>query len=204
MKKRNLTVVLTIFISISCFCQTSTDNFLLELKKKKIDTIFIFEDYYVGYDGPALIDETIKDYCEFAPTYIFWKENGQTLLTKKDSCFEYSSIEIDADKVLKYFFENEKRIKAEKIKNFQVLEIKNGKRNISTMMRDHSHHLNFKIIVMEKTTEKRFDDFDLLPSTEKEVNLNYKHNVNLKSLTLLNEIGKLISEYKGLIRKRNL
>ncbi len=204
MEKRNLKIIFAFLICIPCFCQTSPENFLIELREKKIDTICVFDDYSVG-SVKLYSEETINDYCEFEPTYFFWKENNKTLLTKKDSCFEYSTIEINADKIWKDYFENERAITIEKVKHYQFIDIENGKKRILTKMRDHSHHQNFKIIVKEKITEKRFDDFDLLKSADsdgKEENMNYKYNLDLKSKTLINEIAKLVMKYERMIAKK--
>jgi hypothetical protein len=209
MEKRNLIIIFVVLTSISSFCQNFTDKFLNELKQKEVDTICVFEDYSIG-SVQVFDKDTENDYCEFEfeniPTYIFWKQNGKTFLTKKDNCFEYSTTEIDADKVCKNYFDNKKAIKIEKVKNFQFVEIKNGKRTILNSMIDHSHHRNFKIVVKDKITEKRFDDFDLqkFDGNEKEININYKHNMSLKSKTLVDEIGNLIMKNERLLTKKKI
>ena len=207
-------IILKAFVfltSISIYSQNLNEKFLIELKQKKVDIICLYEDYSIG-NAQFIDTDNEKDYCEFEfediPTFIFWNKNGKTFLTKTDNCFEYSIIEIDADKIWKSYFENKKTIQIEKIKNFQYVEIKNGKKTILTSMVDHSHHQNFKIIEKDKLTEKRFDDFDLQKfeefSNEKEININYKHNINLKSKALINEINKLILKNERLLTKNRI
>lgn len=205
MKKGSL-IIIIILTSIYSFGQNSPDNFLLELKKQKIDTICQFEDYSVGYYR-VYTDDELKEYCKFEPTYIFWKDKGKTFLTKKDSCFEYSIVEIDADKIWKNYFDNRKSIKIEKIKNFQFVEVKNGKKTILTTMIDHSHHQNFKFILKNEIVEKKFDDFDLEKfdgdGKGKNYNINYEHNINLKSKILIDKIDELILKNKNLLTRKN-
>ena len=178
-----------------------------ELKQKKVDTICVFEDYSIG-SIQVFDKDSENNYCEFEfenpPTYIFWKQNGKTFLTKKDNCFEYSTTAIDAEKIWKNYFKNEKEIKEEKVKNFQFVEIENGKKTILDIMVDHSHHQNFKFIINGKINEKRFDDFDLQRNNESEININYEHNTNLKSKFLANEISKLILENENLLTKKRI
>jgi hypothetical protein len=203
--------VIIFLTSISIYSQNSNEKFLLELKQQKVDTICVYENYSIG--NVQIIDkENEKDYCEFKfeniPTFIIWKKNGETFLTKTDNCFEYSVNKIDADKIWKNYFENKKTIQVEKIKNFQYAEIQNGKKVILTMMIDHSHHQNFKFIVKDKIIEKRFDDFDFQKveesSDEKEININYKHNISLKSKVLVDEINKLILKNERLLTKKRI
>jgi len=75
-------------------------------------------------------------------------------------------------------------------------------------MVDHSHHQNFKFIVKDKIIEKRFDDFDFQKVEEsideKEININYKHNISLKSKVLVDEINKLILKNERLLTKKRI
>lgn len=209
MKAKNTFSIFFFLISISIFCQMSNNekfykDFLLELKKQKVDTICVFEDYSVG--SYKTFDDTVTDYCiydsDYFPTYIFWKQNGKTFFTVKDKCFEYSVIEIDAEKVWKKYFENQKLINVEKVKNFQCIEIDNGKKRILDIMIDHSHHQNFTIIINNKIVEKRFDDFDSQENDDSErININYEHNKNLKSKILVGLISDLTSTNENSLTK---
>ena len=94
MKTKDIFSIFFFLISISTFCQLSNNenlykDFLLELKKQKVDTICVFEDYSIG--SYKTFDDTVTDFCiydsNYYPTYIFWKQNGKTLFTIKDNCF---------------------------------------------------------------------------------------------------------------------
>jgi len=209
MKSKKIFSIFCFLISVSIFCQVSNNekiykNFLLELKQQKVDTICVFEDYSV--ESYKTFDDTLTDYCiydsDYYPTYIFWKQNGKTFFTIKDNCFEYSVIEIDAEKIWKKYFENKKLINAEKIKMFQFIEIENGKKNIMSIGIDHSHHQNFTIITNNKITEKRFDAFQLQKNDgDNRMNINYEHNKNLKSKILVDEISNLTSTNQNFLTK---
>ena len=49
-------------------------------------------------------------------SYIFWKENGKTYLTKRDNCFNYPVIEINKHDFWDLYFKNKDVIASEKIK----------------------------------------------------------------------------------------
>ena len=194
---------------ISSFSQNSTDQFLKELKLKKIDAICTFKDYSVG--SVQIFDKNEEDkYCELdyynLPTFILWKENGKIFLTKTDNCFKYSILEINAEKIWQSYFENEKIIKTEKVKSFQFVEIKNGKKRILNSMVDHSHHQEFKIFTKNEIIEKHFDDFDLQKTEQNgnEININYKNNMNLKSKKLIDKISNIVSENENSLTKKRI
>ena len=201
--------ILCLLINFSVFGQVSNNEklssaFLLKLKQQKVDTICVFEDYSVG--SYKTFDDTVTDYCiydsDYFPTYIFWKQNGKTFFTIKDNCYEYSIIEIEAEKVWKKYFENKKLINAEKVKNFQFQQIENGKKRIFDIVVDHSHHQNFKIITNNKIVEKRFDDFALKKNDGNgQININYEHNKNLKCKILVEVISDLISSNQNSLTK---
>jgi hypothetical protein len=210
MKTRIVFLIYCLLISAFSFSQNekienTTENFLQDLKQQKVDTICTFEDYSVGSVHIYKSDEE-SDYCDFEfeniPTYIMWKKNSKTFLTKKDSCFEYSTAEINPEQIWKKYFENKTIIKVEQVKNFQFVEMENGKKNILTSMVDHSHHQNFKFIINDKIIEKKFDDFDLQKKENNNNNINYKHNINLKSKKLIDEISNVIEINKNLLSRK--
>ncbi len=209
MKTKKIILIFCFLISSSVFCQVSNNekfykDFLLELKQQKVDTICVFEDYSVG--SYITFVDTVTDYCtydsDYFPTYIFWKQNGKTFFTIKDSCYVYSVIQIEADKVWNKYFENKKLINSEEVKMFQFREIDNGINCITSIAVDHTHHQNFKIIINNKTIEKRFDDFQLQKDDgDNRMNINYEHNKNLKSKILVDAISNLTSSNEKFLTK---
>ncbi len=115
-------------------------------------------------------------------------------------------IEVDADKIWRNYFDDKKLILNEKVKEFQFVEMHNGKKNIQTIIVDHSHHQNFKFIIKDEIVEKKFDNFDIQNSNgdrnKRLININYKHNLNLKSKKIIDEINALILENEKLLFRK--
>lgn len=170
---------------------TVVKKYVIELKNKNIDTVCIYQDYCIGCTRKWKKNE---DKCNFEglfiPTYIFWVDKGQTFMTKKDNCFDYSVIKIPGDSIWTTFFKNQDIIKKETLKIPQYIEIKNGKEEIYSSYINHSYQQGIKIIVGTDTIiDKNIDDYYLTPKiifTEKE-NINYLYNINskLKNFQLL-------------------
>ncbi|SNR35038.1 hypothetical protein [Flavobacterium sp. ov086] len=171
-------------------------NYIKQLNSRKIDTMCVYENYCVGsikiYEA-SLLDS--KDFCmeDFPndPVYIFWIDNGRKKMTKISICSEYAE-SLDDDNIFWHmYFPNKDIIKKEEIKRFQY---KTSKKEIYTMMRDHSCHQNLKFIIGNQIIEKRFDFFNLIKEEDAKVNINYNHNTNLKSKRLIDLLEKVTSE----------
>lgn len=208
MMKKNLILFILFFI-FSGNAQTNqklninelVSNYIKELQNKKIDTICIYESYCVGYvmtfDEPLVgSKETCTDYLTNEPIYIFWKEDGKTFLTKINYCWEFSKIEIYQDNFWKIYFSNKKNIEKERVKPFEFETFENSKNVKHLKMVDHSCHRNFKVLIKGETIEKRFDEFALQEKDEysPELNINYEHNINLKSKQIIDILKKTTSE----------
>ncbi|MCO5287550.1 MAG: hypothetical protein M9898_14145 [Chitinophagaceae bacterium] len=196
-----LTFLFTLFVSVnvangqtsSDYLDTLVNNYTTDLRNKNIDTICIYQDYCVGclYKW-----KKVKDRCNFSglyiPTYIFWTDRGQTYMTKKDNCFDYSIIKIPSDSIWTYFFKNQDGIKNEELKIPQYIEMKNGKEEVYSSTIDHSRHQRLKLIVGQDTLiDKDLDDYYLTKQIgiNGQTNLNYDYNINsqLKNFQLLIE-----------------
>lgn len=210
MKIKNLFFILSFLMSYYSFCQktkqSSTDRFLNELKLQKIDTICVFEKYATGFNQ---FDDEEYINCQYdfenVPTYLFWIQNGKTFFTKKDTCYEYSTIQIDAENVWQTYFENKKIIISEKVKEFQYEEIEKNKKVIILTTVTASDYLcqNFKLIVNNEKIEKKFTDLTLKKNYEELQNINYQYNNSLKSKVLLDLFNALISKNKSMLTKIN-
>jgi len=174
-------------------------NYIKELQSRKIDTICFYEDYCIGCIDTFDYSSFKKDLCleDFPnyPIYIFWKESGKTYLDKISVCFEYSSI-ISENAFWDVYFLNEKIIKNEIVKAYEYETFENSKRVTYNIGVDHSGHRNFKFIIKDKITTKEFDSFNLTkigwdPSKS---NINYEHNINLKSKQIVDILEKITSE----------
>lgn len=171
-------------------------NYIKELQSQKIDTICIYEKYCVGsvkaYD---LSPSEINDFCfeDFLndPVYIFWIKKGRKYLTKISICAEYDE-SLDNDNIFWHmFFPNKEIIEKEKIKRFAYKESNN---KIYHLAVDHSCNQNFKILIGNHIIEKRFDSFNLKREDNSKVNINYDHNVKLRSKRVIDILAKITSE----------
>jgi hypothetical protein len=178
--------------------QTSTENldtlvkrYITVLNAKGVDTLFIYEDYCVGCVYTSKIDE---DKCNFEgifiPTYIFWMDKGQTFMTKKDNCFDYSIIKVPNNSIWQFFFANLVTLEREEIKIPQYIEIKNGKKETYSSFVDHSWRQGITVLIGQDTIiKKHLDDYYFIREigSEQHKNINYSYNINssLKKLQLI-------------------
>jgi len=194
-----LTIVFILFVSFK-FTSAQTSNeyldtlvnaYVNQLKTKNVDTICIYQDYCVGCIYSWKKNE---DKCDFdglfIPTYIFWTDKGQTYMTCKDNCFDYSSAKITNDSIWHFFFSNQNKLIKEEIKIPQYIKIKNGKEEVFSSTVDHSFHQAIKIIVGRNTIiDKDIDDYYLTKDIafEGQKNINYDYNINsyIKKFQLL-------------------
>ena len=180
-------------------------DYLKKLQSRKIDTICVYENYCIGsikiYDASQFEN---KDFCieDFPndPVYIFWLEKGRKYLTKISICDEYAE-SLDDDNIFWHiYFPNNDIIEKEEIKRFQY---KTSKKEVYTIMRNHSCHQNLKFLIDSRIIEKRFDFFNLMKEDDAKVNINYNHNINLKSKQLIDILEKITSkaEKKNIFKK---
>ncbi|MDR0834813.1 MAG: hypothetical protein LBN93_11660 [Candidatus Symbiothrix sp.] len=179
-------------------------NYVKDLQSQNIDTICIYKDYCIGCVNPINEDVNRCAYSSiFVPTHIIWLKQGKTFLSKKDNCFDYSTIEIDSTALWKIFFQNEQRIKKEKVKSFEYIVYENKKKKVYGISIDHSEHRDFEMIVNDNVVVMKFDDFDLKKQSNGEYNINYRHNKRLKGKIIVDELETLTKEVedKHLLKK---
>jgi hypothetical protein len=201
--KIKLLVILLLFISKVSYSQDTSYQYLdilvsdlvKELQLNNTDTICIYKNYCVGC---VHIVENENDRCGYSsiymPTYILWLDQGKTFLTKKDNCFDYSIIEIDSISLWKTFFTYKNQIKKEKVKLFEYIVYENKRKKTYFIMRDHSDHQDFKMIVNGDTTALNFDEFDLEKECDGCININFLHNHQLKGKKIIDELEKLVEK----------
>jgi hypothetical protein len=161
---------------------TVVRTFIKSLNSKGIDTVLIYQDYCVGCVHSFKPGEDICVFKGFfIPTYILWLDNGQTYMTKKDNCFDYSIISIRTDSVWRFLFSNKKSLDTEEIKIPQYIVITNGKEKIYSTFIDHSAHEGIALTVGIDTIINRDLDeyyFSELIASGDQKNINYSHNMN--------------------------
>jgi hypothetical protein len=212
--KIKLFIILSVsFISVSYgqnttyqHLDTLVNDYVKKLQANNIDTICIYKNYCVGC---VYIFDNENDRCNYSsiymPTYILWYKQGTTYLTKKDNCFDYSTIQINSIGLWKLFFKNKQHIQKEKVKLFEYISHENHKKEKYFIMRDHSNHQDFKMLIKEEIIALNFDEFDLEKECDEHKNINYLHNKNLKGKIIIDELENLtqkIEKEKLLIKNR--
>ncbi|MDQ2721676.1 MAG: hypothetical protein M3Z26_18250, partial [Bacteroidota bacterium] len=169
-----------------------------QLQKNGIDTVCIYQDYCVGCMYSFKKDE---DKCDFngwlfLPSYIIWLDKGVTFMTKKDNCFDYSTITLSNTNFWKFYFSNKDTINNQEIKMPEFVEIKNGKEQVYFSTIDHSYHQTIKMFVGQNSIDKDLNDyyFSKEIGVRPDKNINYAYNINspLKKLQVI--LGQTIKD----------
>ena len=168
-----------------------TVRFVEKLQQKNIDTICIYLDYCIG----TIHIKNNDDSCAysnsiFIPTYILWRFNGKTFLHKKDNCYNYKTIEIEAQTIWNIVFKYQSEIQKEKEKVFEYKQ--ESKKKSFVKITSSPCIREFSIFIGNKKNEMRFYQSDLKEEWDMDKNINYSHNQNLKGLILVNHLEELI------------
>ena len=160
---------------------TLVQEFVHQLIDKKIDTICVYQKYCVGYD---MTWNNEKDRCNygslFVSTYIIWLDNGKTFMTKKDNCFDYSTIEFRNKTFWDFYFSNKDTLAKEILKMPQFIEVVEGKKQIYSPRIEHSCYKEIKVFLKELQIDKEIDEyyFEKEIGLAKSKNINYEYNTN--------------------------
>jgi hypothetical protein len=185
----NKLIILTLLqvFSISVFGQLTqpqldslVNRYVQNLHKKGVDTICIYNEYCIGcLFHPATGSNLCAEKFSSLPTYIFWKDKGKTFVTRKDICFEYSTQLIKTDAFWNYYFSNKDKIKKEKLKIPQYVDIVNGKKEIKSINIDQTIYFRITFDIANDPVIKDINSFyftrELGP--EEELNINYDFNI---------------------------
>ena len=160
---------------------TIVKDYVQELANRKIDTICVYQKYCVGYITTWKNDE---DKCNagglLVSAYIIWLEKGQTFMTKKDNCFDYSTIQFKDENFWDFYFTNKDTLAKEEIKMPQFIEVVKGKKQTYFSSIDHSCHQEIKVFVKRLQIDKDLDEyyFEKEVGSAKSKNINYEYNIN--------------------------
>ncbi len=189
------------------YLSTIVDRYIQHLRTEGVDTICVYEDYFVGSERTV---KDTQDRCPaivYIPVYVVWVKEGKTYLSKKDNCFDYSIAPIDADSLWSHFFHYEKAIRPEIIKPFQYIYYQKGRKKTGLLYVAHSRLQDFTVYYKQDSIRKRFDSFDLQTDEDfdekKRVNINSQHNQNLRSKKFIDYLDALVrkSEVDSLLIK---
>src|SRR5690606_4497454 len=127
---------------------TLVQDFVQQLFEKNIDTVCVYQKFCVGY---SITWKNEKDKCNFkgllVSSYIIWLDKGQTFMTKKDNCFDYSTIKFRNEPFWDFYFANKYTIAKEEIKLPQFIEVVKGEKQIMSSSIDHSCHQQIKVFL---------------------------------------------------------
>jgi len=183
-------------------------DFTQKLSQQKIDTICVYEEYSTG--GALLVSAEDAEVdgvnCDskgtYIPTYIMWKQFGETYLTKMDNCFNFSTEIIDGKELWDEILKNKSVLEKEKVKPFEYWTEENGKKVKYMKAMVHSHFQNFRLIIGKEIIEQNFDSY-ILQEKDKEYeseinsNINYKYNNSLKGKDLIDLLNKIVMKVES-------
>lgn len=180
------------------------DNYTKNLRYKSIDTVCVYEEYCVGClfyspKGTSLCAEKIS----FLPTYIIWKKNGKTFMTKKDVCFDYSVVTIANDSFWNYYLAKKEQIIKEELKTPQYKDTVEGKEGIHSLNIDHSVFFRITMNMKNESVSKLINSFFFTKELgiKGENNINYDYNTT----TALNGLHLMLQRLiKNEFRKKKL
>jgi hypothetical protein len=194
MKKITLILTLLVFATIGGKGQNTeaqldslATKFVRDLKDAGITKIGYAKNYCIGY---YYTWDNENDRCDYETIYyslhLFWQVENQTFVKKFDNCGEFNQIQIANSDFLDFYFDNQEKINAEKVKNFQAIVIKeNGDTLIWTSKVNHSCHWTLVIHDHDQSVIKSINENDLLEEPEfgsKHLNINYEFNRDLKTV----------------------
>ncbi|KAF2517363.1 hypothetical protein [Flavobacterium foetidum] len=186
------------FVSNSQTYQKVNINELVSdfITTQKIDTLITYKK--ITPERPIFIVEPSSDEKDTCfddlvnpPVYVFWKKQGSFFLTKINYCHEYTILTPEDTSFWNIYFSNKTVIDNEKGKLFEYINIKKEKYAIGI---GNSTFQELCVIVNGNKTEKLFDIFNLQKESDGLININYKHNINLKSKLIIDLLEKTTSE----------
>ncbi len=103
MTTKTTIIFLIVLLSLTAFGQVETvisiDSIIIDnlnnFKKRKIDTLIIYNANGLCYPCPGDEEERCKEFRWNNAYYFLWLKNGKTYFTLRDDCFDYEILNID-------------------------------------------------------------------------------------------------------------
>jgi hypothetical protein len=191
-------LIFSLLFSSICFGQSATsiekqvNNFKNSLRLNKVDSFLVYLEACAGRAHP--------DTCNyFDAHYLFWMQNGVTLVKRFDGCGTYKQVVLDTVNPLQYYFKYKKRIDNETIKMPTYIQSKKGNTQTEfSQTVDHTCFFEMTFYVKTKRTFKSASYYDL--NFEKfdngKTNIYYKYNQNTKLKQLVDQLTELTKGFK--------
>lgn len=183
--------------------EVQAENYILKLQENGIDTIASIKHDCVGCFRIVDLEKNCEDFN--GASYIFWKQNGKTYITKRDDCFDYPKIKVSKDDFWDFYFTNASSIAQEKIKYPQYIINKDG--NDKKYSMDKSHYFFDKIIIYAKPTPHHLNKLPDYYFEEKikegnYKNINYEYNLNSFTNKFRLKLASLIEKNKRKLERK--
>ncbi|MBS1525370.1 MAG: hypothetical protein JST19_06965 [Bacteroidetes bacterium] len=163
------------------------------LTQKGVDTICVYKSYCVGC--LLVLYSSHDTICRRQPyaneTYFLWKHNSVTAFTKKDYCFTYDTIAINANALWSFYSSAKNQISSKKIKDAEIRVIEHGKKTTNYVMVDHDEHEDIFLAIGGVYKKLFLTEFPFEKIVDHHWNINYTNNWNTdtkKFQVLLDEL----------------
>lgn len=164
-----------------------------EIERSGIDTLLIYTFRCSGC--------STSDPCKKEPSqYLFFKQEGHSLVKRFDYCEDYQSLKIDSDNPFDFYLRNIEAIETDEVRppTFQQV-IRNGERLDTIWMyssREHSFHHTFSFRFKDRVVQKVVDVYDLqFEKTEQGfMNIHYDSNRKTAIYALILQMRRFIEE----------
>jgi hypothetical protein len=194
---KTIVFFLSLFIAVSCFSQNDeayvnqlTNEFATNLQERGITHFFSTKHYCSGTIEMFMIDgEMCTSKETYYEVYIFWQEDGRSLMKKIDNCGLFRTVLLSNDSVFKFVATNLEELKVNEVKEYKSSTESDGPElsaPVEPCFRD------FTFWNDEERFEKSFNLFHLTNKFEGD-NLNFDYNQSLAIVRLNSKVKAFIS-----------
>jgi hypothetical protein len=203
---KNILLVSLFLFSFSAFSQNDearVDSLVTDFKKnlveRDISTFLVTKRYCMGEINIfKLGDEKIcTSKSTYYAVYVFWQEEGKSMVKKIDNCGFYISLEAPDNMVLDFMEQHGQDIQQHPIKPYEIASKESGPIK-STETYPCSRVLTY--VSPSLNIDQQFALFDLT-NDALEDNINYAYNNGLKALELEEVLARAISQVDDNFRR---
>lgn len=193
---KTILLLFSLLIATSVFSQNDeayvtelTKEFTTKLQERGITQFFSTKHYCSGTIEMFMIDGKM---CTSKETYyqvfIFWQEDGRSLMKKIDNCGLFYSVPLSNDELFSFVAKNQSSLKQEEVKKYKS-EVFTGEPELRTSVQPCFR--SFSFTMGEESFGKSFNLFDISNDSEGK-NLNYDYNQSLALVQLNGKMEALI------------
>jgi len=170
------------------------ENIQSQFDTKGITEYFIFQLYT---QGGTYITNKVDNKCDpspFSTKYMFWKEGDKNWIKRISECGISSDVQLTGFKPLDFVIKHISSIENECVLHYSYKPTKqiDGKTYVYFVARNHTPQRVFNFHILNRTSTKRINTFNLTNSEDK-INLHFEYNNALP-------MGALSSECTGIVK----